>query len=75
MKATLEFNLPEDHKEHILAVNAMGFAIACWDIDQRLRDWLKYGHKFESADEALEKTREAVRDILDEHNINLDMIE
>ncbi len=75
MKAILEFELPEDNNNHTIAVNAMGFALACWDLDQFLRDKLKYGNDFVDPDDALEKTREVLNDILHQYNISLNMIE
>lgn len=75
MKAILEFNLPEDRNEHEIAIHAMDFALTCWDLDQQLRNWLKYGNKFNTADEALEATRETLNEILNQHNVNLNMIE
>lgn len=75
MKAILEFELPEDNSNHIVAINAMEFALSCWDMDQFLRSKLKYGNNFENVDEALEKTRKTLHDILKSYNINLDMIE
>jgi len=53
----------------------MGFALACWDLDQFLRDKLKYGNDFVDPDDALEKTREVLNDILHQYNISLNMIE
>jgi hypothetical protein len=75
MKGILEFDLPDDNCDHILAVNAKAFAIVVWDIDQYLRGKLKYGNDFKTVDEALEKTREWLSDLLYDNNISLDMIE
>ena len=75
MKATLEFDLAEDGCQHIIALHAMDFALSCWDINQKLRGWLKHGHQFDSADEALEGVREKLGEIMDVYNINLNMIE
>jgi hypothetical protein len=43
MKATLEFNLPEDRAEHLRAVHAGAAWCALYEIDNRLRNLLKYG--------------------------------
>ncbi len=75
MKAILEFDLPEDNGQYVVTAHAMDFALVCWDIDQFLRDKLKYGNTFTTADEALEKTRETLHELLYNYNINLDMIE
>jgi len=75
MKATIEFDLPEDNCSHIIAVNALGFALACWDMDMELRNWLKNGHEFDSPDEAISAMRENLQEFLDIRGVNLDMIE
>ena len=74
MKATLEFDLPEDNDNYIAAVHGMDYALVCWDMDQKLRGWLKYGHKFIDAEEALEACREQLREIMDSHSVHMDMI-
>ena len=43
MKATLEFNLPEDTQEHLRAVQANHAWSALYDIDSMLRNLLKHG--------------------------------
>ena len=75
MKATIEFNLPEDNCSHIIAVNALGFALTCWDMEAELRNWLKYGHKFDTPNDAISAIREKLHEILDVRGVNLDMIE
>jgi hypothetical protein len=42
MKAILEFNLPEDDEEFEVASKAMDWAILAWDIDQFIRNKVKY---------------------------------
>jgi hypothetical protein len=58
VKAILEFNLPEEEFEHWAAVRARSLIEVISDLDKQLRDWLKYDHKFETADDALEKVRD-----------------
>lgn len=43
MKATLEFNLPEEDREHVRAVNAGAAWCALYGIESRLRNIIKYG--------------------------------
>jgi hypothetical protein len=74
MQTVLKFDLPEDRDECIAASHGMDYALSCWDMDQKLRGWLKYGHKFESADDALEECREQLREIMYDHGVTLDMI-
>jgi len=57
MKATLEFNLPEDREEHRVAVNAMDIHNAVVALQSELRGWQKYGHQFKTADEVIDHIR------------------
>lgn len=73
-KAILEFSLPEEENEHLLAVHGLDFALVVFDLDQLLRGWVKYGHQFESISEALEKARESIYDLMEDRGISLDMV-
>jgi len=73
-KAKLEFNLPDEESEFLIASKAMSWALTVWDIDQKLREWLKYGHEFKNPDDALEEARKILYEILDERNLSLDEI-
>ena len=42
MKAILEFNLPEEEEEFNAANKAMDWALLAWDIDQFIRNKIKY---------------------------------
>ena len=42
MKAILEFILPDDKAEFDTATKAMDWAILAWDLDQYIRNRLKY---------------------------------
>jgi hypothetical protein len=42
MKATLEFNLPEDQQEFYLATKGADWWKVCWDMEQWLRAQYKY---------------------------------
>ena len=42
MKAILEFNLPEDQEQFNTAAKAMDWALLAWDIDQFIRNKIKY---------------------------------
>jgi len=75
MKSRLEFTLPEEKCEFELAHHGMDFALTCHDIDQQLRNWLKHGHEFKTADAALEAVRENLRKCLESYGVSLDMIE
>ncbi len=42
MKAILEFNLPEDREEYVVASRGMEWALLVLDIDQFIRNKIKY---------------------------------
>jgi hypothetical protein len=74
MKATIEFNLPEDQEEYDMTNNASKMYLALWDIRQLFRSKLKYNSDGLN-DEQLEQW-EAMRgeffDILDNNDLKLD---
>ena len=53
MKAILEFELPENESELQAAVHAMDQLASIRDFGERLRSLNKYGHGFQTTDEAL----------------------
>ena len=76
-KIILEFDSVEEQSDARLALDGYKWKIAMWDLDQLLRSTTKYG-SFENraATEAerdmAEKLRDAIREILNEYNLNLD---
>jgi hypothetical protein len=56
-KATLTFNLPEEQGEYADAVHGGGWRSIVYNVSIMLRNALKYGHSYKSADEALEAIR------------------
>jgi len=75
MEGILKFKLPQDQNEFDIACKAMKWALTSWDLDQWLREKLKYGNEFKTADEALEAVRDELREILEKYNISLEEIE
>lgn len=69
MKAILVYNLPSEAVEHRQALDAGRWESVVWELDRQLRDWLKYGNEIKSADEALEKVREKLRDEMANNNL------
>jgi hypothetical protein len=61
-KATLEFNLPEEQSEFDITSNAGKYYSVLWDLDQYLRNCVKY--PTEGAPELLLDTMAKVRDEL-----------
>ena len=75
MKATLEFNLPEDQSDFDLAVNGDKAQSALWEMDQWLRSQYKYMSDEEySKDkyETYEKCREKLREIIYGNGLNFE---
>jgi hypothetical protein len=73
-KATLTYNLPEEQIEFDLANNAGKYYSVIWDLDQYLRNFVKYPSDHD--DPVLTDTMAKVRDflwvLLNDHNLNLD---
>ena len=70
MKATLEFNLPEDNEEYNVASKAMEWALLAWDIDQMIRALLKYHpEEYETGEKALDHVREEIYNIMEEKGL------
>ena len=80
MKVILEFNGDEEQDDLQVALDGYKWKSAMWDLDQRLRKTTKYQVSLlpdtESATgpemDVAEAVREAIRDILNEWNLNLD---
>ena len=60
MKATLEFELPEDQDELNLLLSSRTMASAIFDVDNRMRSELKHGITFASIEDVCEWVREAL---------------
>ena len=72
MKAILEFNLPDDKTEFDTASKAMDWAILAWDIEQYIRNRLKYQTdklQTSSAKEELELLRNELHDLMQESGL------
>jgi hypothetical protein len=72
-KATIEFDTNEEAIELRDALDGYKWKQAVWDIDQKLRNELKYNEKLSGeVQEYLEKFRQEIRDILSDGNLLLD---
>lgn len=71
MKATLEFNLPEETTEYKRANQSQDMFAAIFHFSERLRGYRKYGHDFKTADEALEAINILLHDELSIRYISL----
>ena len=80
MKVTLEFDGDEERVDLRVALDGYKWKSAMWDLDQRLRKTTKYQVSLlpdtESATgpemDVADAVREAIREILNEWNLNLD---
>jgi len=71
MKATLEYNLPDDQHEFDLAVQSSNMYSALWDISQELRTLWKYEELSEEEWKMVEKIRDKFYEVLGDHQIDL----
>ena len=72
MKATIEYNLPDDQFEFESAVKSMKMFFALTEIKDELRSIWKYEELKENQFEMVERIREKFFEILQENEINLD---
>ncbi|MEY3312134.1 MAG: hypothetical protein RL348_1477 [Bacteroidota bacterium] len=71
MKAILEFDLPEDQRKFEMANQAPDMVAAIGHFEDKLRSYIKYGHEFKSANEALEAVRALLHDEINIRGINI----
>ena len=66
MKAVLEFNLPNDKEQFDVAAKAMDWALLVWDIDQFIRNKIKYE---QDRDGVLQLVRNELRHKMEESGL------
>jgi mannose-6-phosphate isomerase-like protein (cupin superfamily) len=67
MKATLEYNLPEDREDFNHATNGFNYYMALVEMDEWLRSEYKYNGR-----EELYEVREMLREIILDNNVKID---
>jgi len=72
MKATLEFNLPEDQAEHYCAIKGADMLNVLWELKAELRSMLKYGDLPEQQYKIVEKIQDYLIHSLNDNDVNLD---
>jgi hypothetical protein len=74
MKAILEFNLPDDDHEFLMATTGNNMFNVLCEMDQWLRQNTKYAPDSMSEDtyEAFIKCREHLRQLINENNVEFD---
>ena len=73
MKATIEFELPEDQDQYEIANNASKMYLALWDIKQLFRSKLKYNSDGLNSEqlEQWESMQDEFYEILNNHDLKL----
>jgi hypothetical protein len=71
MKATLEFNLPEDQAEHYCAIKGADMLNVLWELKAELRAMLKYGELPDTQYDIVEKIQDFLMSSLDDNDVNL----
>jgi hypothetical protein len=74
MKATLEYNLPEDQIEFDMATKGHRMHSVLWELDQWLRSNTKYSHDgmHEEEIKAYYACRDRLRELMADNNLNFD---
>jgi hypothetical protein len=75
-KAILEFNLPDDNQEFLLATKGLDFWSVLWELDQDLRAKTKYAPDDLPQDkyDAYQEVRDKLYELMSESNITFDMV-
>ena len=66
MKATLEFDLPEEAEEFRVACDGATWKAVVWDFDQWLRNQIKHCDR-----EDLQEVQDMLHEIKDDHGVKL----
>jgi hypothetical protein len=73
MKVIIEFTDEDAASDAQVALDGWKYRAAIWDIDQYLRNEVKYNEKLPSeVDEAFEKLRGKIREILSENDLQME---
>ena len=70
MKANLEYTLPEDQEQFNIASKSMDWALLVWDLDQFMRNKIKYGPRTHATHaELLEELRDRLNFQMEEKGL------
>jgi len=72
MKATLEFNLPEDQNEFEYATKGSEMFLILWNVKQEYRKLMKYHDLTETEYKLIEDLNNKLLEDLQDYGINLD---
>lgn len=71
MKATLEFNLPEERKDFEMACNGYKYRFVLHELDQEIRSILKYGERSQDVYDELIRLRGFLHELINDENLDL----
>jgi len=71
MTATLRYTLPEEQEELDAALHAQAMRQALWELDNWLREGVKYHDPPPDRAEALQEARDKLRELLDDAGVHL----
>lgn len=71
MKATIEFNLPEEQAEHYCAIKGADMLNVLWELRTKLRSMLKYEELTSEQYDIVEQIQQSLFDMLNDYDINL----
>jgi len=73
MKAILEFNMEDDKHDFQLAIDAPKWYVLAWEIDQYLRNRMKYEENISNDEyKAVEAAREKLIELMNESGLLFD---
>jgi hypothetical protein len=73
MKATIDFNLPEDRADFEYAINGHRWASVLWELDNELRAHIKHSDRWTPEQkEAMQKVRDTINELMIENTITFD---
>jgi hypothetical protein len=64
MKASLDFNLPEESREHLEAIHANEAWRTLSNLDYKLRTIVKHGHNYEKVEDLAKELRDEINETL-----------
>lgn len=64
MKASIDFNLPEESREHLEALHANEAWRTLSDLDYKLRNIVKHGHNYKSVEDLASEIRNEINEAL-----------
>lgn len=75
MKSTLEFDLPEEEKEFMLAVRGKDVMLVLYQLDQHLREKIKYPADTVTQDtyDTYIEIREKLNELIDNNNVSFEL--